>query len=208
MSPFAREAFLLGIYLEVKGLNCGEIIFSTLLDINKPSSKKVVLIDIPPAGSENARFCTFSLTLGIRVFRFWYFKGIYFWPMKAMSQSSTPANVLHAPDLCNVTQLSEHHESHLLCQECIYGLGVANSYSFIKSQLKCPCLCGTFSDSHRSFIVPSHCPHSSVYRSHLLHWWCYIIITFCGSFHHWTMRFSRAGMINKRLNSWASLVLT
>lgn len=125
--------------------------------------------------------------------------------MKARLQSSPPASVLHAPDLCNVIQWSKHRKSYPLCQEYLWCLWVANPYSFFKPQLKCPCLSGTFSDSPRSFVAPSPCFHSSPCRSHLLPLRCYIIITFCGCFQHWTVRFSRGGMIGMGLNSWASL---
>lgn len=72
-----------------------------------------------------------------------------------------------------------------------------------KSQLKCPCSSGTFSDSPRAFIVPSH-PHGCWYRSHWLHLWCSSRVTFRGCFHPWTLRFARAGMIGRQLSSRAS----
>lgn len=68
-----------------------------------------------------------------------FFKRILFLADESYATKFNPCQ--YAPDLCNVTQLSEQRKSPPLSQECMYCLRMENSYSFFKTQLKCSCLC-------------------------------------------------------------------
>ena len=184
----------------MKWLKSGGIIFSVLLYINKLSSTKVILIDIPTSGIRICLLLYIFTNTWSQHLSLWFFKGIYFWLMKAMLQSPTPANVLHAPDLFNITRYLNISKANPFARNAFTAF---EWQSLIQVPIKMSLLLSTFSDSPRSFIGPSH-PHGCWYRSHWLRLRCSIRVTFCGCLHPWTLRLSRAGMIGRQLSSWAS----